>query len=60
MSKSTVMSKAIHAIVICIIFPNFSIQKNLETFNTGYVKGTDILQQQLTVIERKEKEFSQG
>lgn len=60
MSKSSLMSKAIHAIVICIIFPNFSIQKNLKSANTGYAKGNDILHQQLTVIEEKKTEFSQG
>ena len=58
MSKSSVMSKAIQAIVICIIFTNFSIQKNLESANT--VKGNDILHQQLTVIEGKKREFSKG
>ena len=60
MSKSSVMSKAIQAIVICIIFSNFSFQKNLEIAKTGYVKGNAILQQQLTVIEEKKTEFLQG
>ena len=45
MSKSFEMSKAVHAIVICIIFTNASIQQNLETNNNGSLKGKNDITQ---------------
>ena len=60
MSKSSAMSKAIHTIVICIMLTNFSIQKNLETYDTELLNGTDITAQQLKVIEEGEIKDDQG
>ena len=60
MSKSSAMSKAIHTIVICIMLPNFSIQKNLETYDSEAWKTEDVTDQQLTVIEARNLKNSQG
>ena len=60
MSKSSAMSKAIHTIVICIMLTNFSIQKNLETYDTEALNSKDITDQQLTVIEEGEIENDKG
>ena len=54
------MSKAIHTIVICIMLTNFSIQKNLETYDTELLNGTDFTAQQLKVIEEREIKDDQG
>ena len=60
MSKSSAMSKAIHTIVICIMLTNFSIQENLETYDTEALNSKDITAQQLTVIEEGEIENDKG
>ena len=60
MSKSSAMSKAIHTIVICIMLSNFSIQKNLETYDSETLKNEDVTDQQLTVIEARNLKNSQG
>ena len=61
MSKSSAMSKAIHTIVICIMLSNFSIQKNLETYDSEKsLKNEDVTDQQLTVIEARNLKNSQG
>lgn len=60
MSKSSAMSKAIHTIVICIMLSNFSIQKNLETYDSETLNTEDLTDQQLTVIEARKLKGSQG
>lgn len=60
MSKSSAMSKALHTIVICIMLSNFSIQKNLETYDSEALNTEDLTDQQLTVIEARKLKGSQG
>ena len=59
-SKSSAMSKAIHTIVICIMLTNFSIQKNLETYNSEALKTEDPTSQQLAVIEERRLKENKG
>ena len=54
------MSKAIHTIVICIMLSNFSIQKNLETYDSETLKAEDVTDQQLKVIEARKLKSSHG